>query len=515
MLLHDNQSAALPLLSVTIPTYNRRSFLQQTLGALLPQAGDDIEVLVCDNCSTDDTWEYLSSLKGTVRSIRHETNIGLDRNMISCIEHAQGQYVWILCDDDLPCKDTVSQIRQAIAQFDSPPMLFLSSKWSNDPLTELNQIAYGTNWSLLDRDSFLDRVTFWFTVASSIVVRRDCVNSSFVNRWIGSILVPAAITLSTVGIHNQVAVPDGPLVICRGGNSGGYGALKVFTTNVLDLLKACVPLGYDRAVLDRTYEENLKGVVSYVINDWPIDADGVKHLVTSSYRYRNFYRVALPKLMRRALTKLRAKMGLRVRARFREVRDAVQTKRYLRFRESLDQAAAKAFVAQIKNVGPGCRVRHPYYLRNPQRIQIGKGFSAQAGLRIEAWDACGDRSYDPRIVIGDDVIMNYNVHIGAISTLKIGNSVLVGSHVLITDHSHGSLTADETNLPAASRPLYSKGSVTIEDNVWIGEGVCILAGVTVGKNAVIGANSVVTQDVPSGWVVGGVPAKPLFKLEDR
>lgn len=209
------------------------------------------------------------------------------------------------------------------------------------------------------------------------------------------------------------------------------------------------------------------------------------------------------------------RLGLGVRSRLRQRSNALQIAMYLRFRDALDRAAVKAFTAEIKSVGPGCRVCHPYYLRNPQRIRIGRGFSAQAGLRIEAWDIYGDQNYDPRIVIGDNVIMNYDVHIGAVATLEIGNNVLVGSHVLITDHSHGILTADETSVPPARRPLFSKGPVTIDDNVWIGEGVCILAGVSVGKNAIIGANSIVTHDVPSGWVVGGVPAKPLFNLADR
>jgi len=293
-----------PLLSITIPTYNRRPFLQQTIEALHPQIGKDVEILICDNCSPDDTWAYLGSLDSSIRLIRHETNIGAERNILACLEQARGQYVWTLCDDDLPCDDTVNQIRQAIAQFDHPSVLFLTSKWCSDPITERNQITCGSHWTLLDQNSFLERVSFWFTVASSIVVRRDSVDRSFVNRWIGSSLVPAAITLSTVGAHNQVAVPDGPLVICRGGNSGGYDALKVFTTNVHDLLNACARLGYDRSVLDKTYEENLKGVVSYVIKEWPIDADGVKNLVTSSYRYKNFYRVALPKLFGRALRRL-------------------------------------------------------------------------------------------------------------------------------------------------------------------------------------------------------------------
>jgi len=208
-------------------------------------------------------------------------------------------------------------------------------------------------------------------------------------------------------------------------------------------------------------------------------------------------------------------MKLGIRTRFRRARDTLQIALYLYFRKALDQTAAKAFTDQIRNVGPGCLVCHPFYLKNPQYVRIGMGFSAKAGLRIEAWDSYSGQTYAPKIVIGNNVIVNYDVHIGAITTIAIGNNVLIGSHVLITDHSHGRLDADEADLLAVERPLYSKGPVIIEDNVWIGEGACILPGVSVGRNAVIGANSVVNQNIPAGWAVGGVPAKPLFKLTYR
>lgn len=45
------------------------------------------------------------------------------------------------------------------------------------------------------------------------------------------------------------------------------------------------------------------------------------------------------------------------------------------------------------------------------------------------------------------------------------------------------------------RPLFSKGEVIIEDNVWIGEGVAVMPNVTIGKNSIIGANSVVTKSI--------------------
>lgn len=55
-----------------------------------------------------------------------------------------------------------------------------------------------------------------------------------------------------------------------------------------------------------------------------------------------------------------------------------------------------------------------------------------------------------------------------------------------------------------------KGDVKIGDYCWIGVNVFIREGVVIGDNCVIGANSVVTCDLPSDTVCGGVPAKVLY-----
>ena len=89
--------------------------------------------------------------------------------------------------------------------------------------------------------------------------------------------------------------------------------------------------------------------------------------------------------------------------------------------------------------------------------------------------------------------MGNDVHIGVIGQLKIGNNVLVGSHIFISDHSHGKLNKTDIKKVAIERRLYSKGNIIIEDNVWIGEGCVILPNVKIGQNSVIGANTVVTK----------------------
>jgi acetyltransferase-like isoleucine patch superfamily enzyme len=148
----------------------------------------------------------------------------------------------------------------------------------------------------------------------------------------------------------------------------------------------------------------------------------------------------------------------------------------------------------------GLRVLHP------EAIEIGDGFSAGHDLWLESVNGTG------RLVIGSRVNCSDGVHIGCANSITIGSGVLVGSKVLITDHSHGHIDkngARDLLVIPNERPIVSKGPISIEDNVWLGDGVCVLAGVTIGKAAIIGANSVVLDDVPPGSIWAGVPAREI------
>lgn len=174
--------------------------------------------------------------------------------------------------------------------------------------------------------------------------------------------------------------------------------------------------------------------------------------------------------------------------------------------------ATSNHIRNIKSVGKNCSLHPSSYIKNPQYITIGDNFSAMWNIRIEAWDSFAGERFQPEIIIGNNVIMNTDIHIGAINRVVIGDNVLLASRIYISDHSHGEISANALLLPPAKRPLITKGPVNIEDNVWIGEGVCVLPNVTIGKNSIIGANSVVTKDVPANSVVVGIPAKVIKTL---
>ena len=168
-----------------------------------------------------------------------------------------------------------------------------------------------------------------------------------------------------------------------------------------------------------------------------------------------------------------------------------------------------ALQRRFLKVGEGSFMEYPVVTLGEKHISIGKNFYAFARLRIEAYDQHLGNFYKPKITIGNDVSVNYDSHIACINSIVIGDNVLIGSKVLITDHSHGNINAQALTIPPAKRPLVSKGPVIIEDNVWIGEGVVVLPGVRIGQNSIIGANAVVAKDIPPNCTAGGNPARVL------
>lgn len=166
------------------------------------------------------------------------------------------------------------------------------------------------------------------------------------------------------------------------------------------------------------------------------------------------------------------------------------------------------YTVQFKNKPNSLYLEYPASLISGSKyITIGNNFVCRSRLRLEAIHIMSN--VEPKVLIGNNVQINNNCHIGCINKIEIGDNVLIGSNVFITDHSHGKVCKSEINTPPSLRDIYSKGPVIIKNNVWIGENVSIMPNVTIGMNSIIGANSIVTKDVPDFTLVVGNPAKVL------
>lgn len=158
-------------------------------------------------------------------------------------------------------------------------------------------------------------------------------------------------------------------------------------------------------------------------------------------------------------------------------------------------------------------IQYPLYLEGGKNITIGKNFSCDQRLRLDAINEFLGDKFDPVIVIGNNVSIQKDCHIGCINQVVIGDGVLLASKVFISDHSHGEITSEAIAVAPSQRKLYSKGPIIIEDNVWLGEGVVVLPGVTIGENSIIGSNAVVTKSIPKNSVAGGNPAQIIREIK--
>ena len=138
-------------------------------------------------------------------------------------------------------------------------------------------------------------------------------------------------------------------------------------------------------------------------------------------------------------------------------------------------------------------------------IQIAKKTSFDDFFYLCAWPKYVDIT--PTLIIGSQCNFGAYNHISCTNKVVVGDNVLTGKWVTISDNNHGDTSEEMLHRHPSERPIVSKGPIVIEDDVWIGDKVTILAGVHIGKGAVIAANAVVTKDVPAYCVAAGNPAR--------
>ena len=93
--------------------------------------------------------------------------------------------------------------------------------------------------------------------------------------------------------------------------------------------------------------------------------------------------------------------------------------------------------------------------------------------------------------------------------ITVGSHAALAERVTILDSDHG---ADGSDAWVLAQPLLVD-PVEVGDNVLIGANVTLLRGARVGRNAVVAAGAVVVGgEYPAGWLMGGMPAKPLKSL---
>jgi len=143
---------ARPLLSCAITTYNRARWLTHSLPRLIDAArpfGDRVEVVVCDNTSTDATPDVVARFAGTpgFSSRRNPANLGMLGNLGATTRATTGAYVWLMGDDDLIIDGAIEAVLTGLEAHPDVEMAYMNYAYTNfdapERLSDPNDIVRG------------------------------------------------------------------------------------------------------------------------------------------------------------------------------------------------------------------------------------------------------------------------------------------------------------------------------------------------------------------------------------
>ena len=110
------------------------------------------------------------------------------------------------------------------------------------------------------------------------------------------------------------------------------------------------------------------------------------------------------------------------------------------------------------------------------------------------------------IELGENFASNHNLLILDCAKVTFGKNVMIGPNCGFYTTLHPLKAIDRNKCLQWAKPI------VVEDNVWLGANVTVLAGVTIGKNSVIGAGSVIRKNIPPNSLAVGNPCKVIKKI---
>ena len=134
-----------PLVSIGIPTYNRSGGLCRTLMSLWAQEYPNLEIIISDNNSTDDTEEFIdvvSRIHPEIKYYRQPSNIGMIKNFEFVLREARGKYFMWVADDDILENGVLRKYVRFLEEHSDYVLVSGAIKYWLNPLKKIVLVVY-------------------------------------------------------------------------------------------------------------------------------------------------------------------------------------------------------------------------------------------------------------------------------------------------------------------------------------------------------------------------------------
>ena len=282
---YDNLLVTPPLVSIVIPTYNRKHIISRAIDSVLNQTYDHFEILVVDDGSTDGTSEFLKNrYKKTIRVIFQE-NQGASAARNKGIESARGKFVAFLDSDDQWLHTKLETQISFLEENPSVALLCARTYRADNPSkvnTYLSEAITGDLFSTLYTHSFVSTPT--------VVVKKEVLEQvgGFDTRYVSA--EDFDLWLKITRVYNCAFLPDYVAIVNRGGDN---------------LSKDKITLHYHAiSILKKYFDKNIIPINKY------------KKVISDSYIAlgRNYFKTGEKSLARKNFLKSFAVFPFRLRS---------------------------------------------------------------------------------------------------------------------------------------------------------------------------------------------------------
>jgi glycosyltransferase involved in cell wall biosynthesis len=211
-------------LSICIATYNRGRFIGETLDSILSQLSADVELLVVEGASPDNTeevmLEYLAKYP-SIRYFRESENSGIDGDYDKAVKYATGEYCWLMTDDDLLNEGAVDSVLGVLTQ-EAPDLVVVNSELRT---VDMATVLAGSmikrsgqeRYESKDNQDFFSSIASYLSFIGGVVIRRELWQERDRATYYGSLFVHVGVIFQRP--LNRVSVIRRPLIAIRYGNA--------------------------------------------------------------------------------------------------------------------------------------------------------------------------------------------------------------------------------------------------------------------------------------------------------
>ncbi len=217
-----------PLITIGIPTFNRADgYLRQALESAVNQTYPNIEIIVSDNCSSDQTEALVESFSSPrIKYHKHSHNIGASNNFNYCLEQAEGKYFLLLHDDDMIDPDFIDSCIKALGDNVETGVIITGTRKIDSKGKVISETP-----NRLQNYSTIDFFLGWFSGQVALYLCSTLYNTKRLKELGGfrskkNLFLDVVATAQLAALHGRIDVHDVKAGFRRhGSNMGGNSAL--------------------------------------------------------------------------------------------------------------------------------------------------------------------------------------------------------------------------------------------------------------------------------------------------